>query len=44
MSNVQGQQNLRRAFQPPNVVYKMTYGNNPKVGCYVQAKENGRRY
>jgi pimeloyl-ACP methyl ester carboxylesterase len=39
ISNLQGQQNLRRAFQPPNVVYKIPYGNNPKAGHYVQAKD-----
>jgi pimeloyl-ACP methyl ester carboxylesterase len=39
MSGVQGQENLRRAFQPPNVVYKTPYGNNPKAGRYVKAKD-----
>ncbi len=39
ISNVQGQQILRRAFQPPNVVYKTPYGNNQKAGRYVQAKD-----
>ena len=39
MSNAQAQQNLRRAFQPPNVVYKTPYGNNPKAGRFVQAKD-----
>jgi pimeloyl-ACP methyl ester carboxylesterase len=39
MLTVYGQQNLRRAFQPPNVVYKTPYGNNPKAGHYVQAKD-----
>ena len=40
MSNVQAQQkNLRRAFQPANVVYKIPYGNNTKAGHYVQAKD-----
>ena len=38
-SNIHGQQNLKRAFQPPNVVYKTPYGNNPKAGHYVQAKD-----
>ena len=38
-SNVQAQQNLRRAFQPPTVVNKMPYGNNPKAGHYVQVKD-----
>jgi pimeloyl-ACP methyl ester carboxylesterase len=39
MSNIQGQQNLRRAFQPPNVAYKIPYGNNPKAGRFAQAKD-----
>lgn len=39
VSNLYGQQNLRRAFQPPNVVYKIPYGNNPQAGHYVQAKD-----
>lgn len=39
MSAVQAQQNLKRAFQPPSVVYKTPYGNNPKAGHYVQAKD-----
>jgi pimeloyl-ACP methyl ester carboxylesterase len=39
VSNIYGQQNLRRAFQPPNVVYKTPYGNNPKAGRYAQAKD-----
>jgi pimeloyl-ACP methyl ester carboxylesterase len=39
ISNVQGQQNLRRAFQPPNVVNKIPYGNNAKAGHYVQAND-----
>ena len=39
ISNVQAQQNLRRAFQPPNVVNKIPYGNNPKAGHYVQVKD-----
>jgi pimeloyl-ACP methyl ester carboxylesterase len=38
-SNIHAQQNLRRAFQPPNVVNKIPYGNNPKAGHYVQAKD-----
>jgi len=32
-----GQQNLRRVFQPANVVNKIAYGANPKAGHYVQA-------
>jgi pimeloyl-ACP methyl ester carboxylesterase len=39
MSNINAQQNLRRAFQPSNVVYKTPYGNNPKAGHYVQADD-----
>jgi pimeloyl-ACP methyl ester carboxylesterase len=39
MSTIQGQENLRRAFQPPNMVYKTPYGNNPKAGHFVQAKD-----
>jgi pimeloyl-ACP methyl ester carboxylesterase len=38
-TNIQAQQTLRRAFQPPNVVYKNPYGNNPKFGHYVQSKD-----
>ena len=39
LSNLQAQQNLVRAFQPPTVVNKIPYGNNPKVGRYVQAND-----
>jgi pimeloyl-ACP methyl ester carboxylesterase len=39
MFHVQGQQNLRRAFQPPGVVNKIPYGNNTKAGHYVQAND-----
>jgi pimeloyl-ACP methyl ester carboxylesterase len=39
MSNIQAQQNLRRAFQPPTVVNKIPYGANAKAGHYVQAKD-----
>jgi pimeloyl-ACP methyl ester carboxylesterase len=39
VSNLYGQQNLRRAFQPPNVVNKIPYGNNAKAGHYVQAND-----
>jgi pimeloyl-ACP methyl ester carboxylesterase len=39
MGSVDAQQNLRRAFHPPTVVYKIPYGNNPKAGHYVQAKD-----
>lgn len=38
-SNIYGQQNLRRAFQPPNVVYKTPYGNNPNEGHYAQTND-----
>lgn len=34
-----GQQNLRRAFQPSNVVNKIPYGANSEVGKYVQSKD-----
>jgi pimeloyl-ACP methyl ester carboxylesterase len=37
--NTNAQQNLLRAFQPPNVVNKIPYGNNPKAGRYVQADD-----
>ncbi|TRX43118.1 alpha/beta fold hydrolase [Flavobacterium restrictum] len=33
------QKNLRRAFQPANVVNKVPYGNNLKAGHYVQAND-----
>lgn len=33
------QQNLIRAFQPANMVYKTPYGNNPEAGHYVQTKD-----
>jgi pimeloyl-ACP methyl ester carboxylesterase len=39
MPNLYGQQPLRRAFQPPTVVNKIPYGNNPKAGHSVQAKD-----
>ena len=39
ISTLNGQQNLRRAFQPTNVVNKIPYGNNPKAGHYVQAND-----
>jgi pimeloyl-ACP methyl ester carboxylesterase len=38
-SALYGQQQLRRAFQPANVIYKTPYGNNPGAGHYVQAKD-----
>ncbi|RDB02618.1 alpha/beta fold hydrolase [Runella aurantiaca] len=38
-SYVYGQQNLRRAFQPPSVVNKMPYGANAKAGHYAQTKD-----
>jgi pimeloyl-ACP methyl ester carboxylesterase len=37
--NLQAQQNLIRAFQPPGVINKTPYGNNPKAGHYVQAND-----
>jgi pimeloyl-ACP methyl ester carboxylesterase len=37
--NIYGQKSLIRAFQPANVVNKIPYGNNPKAGHYVQAKD-----
>lgn len=39
MSNVQAQKPLIRAFQPPTVVNKIPYGNNPKAGKYAQTKD-----
>lgn len=38
-SHIYGQQSLRRAFQPPNVIYKTPYGNNPIAGHYAQTKD-----
>lgn len=38
-ANILAQQTLRRAFQPPNVVYNTPYGNNPKFGHYAQTKD-----
>lgn len=35
-SHIYGQQSLRRAFQPSNVVNKIPYGNNPQFGHFVQ--------
>jgi pimeloyl-ACP methyl ester carboxylesterase len=34
-----GQQNIRRAFQPENVVNSIPYGANSEVGKYVQSKD-----
>jgi pimeloyl-ACP methyl ester carboxylesterase len=34
-----GQQNIRRAFQPENVVNRIPYGANSEVGKYVQSKD-----
>jgi pimeloyl-ACP methyl ester carboxylesterase len=34
-----GQQNLRRAFQPPGVVNKIPYGANSEAGKYLQLKD-----
>lgn len=39
ISNVQAQQTLRRAFQPPNVVNKIPYGANAEAGQYVQTRD-----
>jgi pimeloyl-ACP methyl ester carboxylesterase len=39
LSNLSGQQNLVRAFQPVNVLNKIPYGNNPEAGRYVQVKD-----
>jgi pimeloyl-ACP methyl ester carboxylesterase len=39
ISNASAQQNVIRAFQPANVVNTIPYGNNPKAGHYVQAKD-----
>ena len=39
ISNLHGQQTMRRAFQPANVVNNIPYGNNPKAGAYAQAKD-----
>jgi len=33
------QQNLRRAFQPPNVVNKIPYGANAEAGHYVKSND-----
>jgi pimeloyl-ACP methyl ester carboxylesterase len=33
------QQTLRRAFQPPNVVNKIPYGANAKIGKYAKTKD-----
>ena len=37
--NTEAQKPLIRAFQPPTVVNKVPYGNNSKVGKYVQTKD-----
>lgn len=39
LSTTYGQKPLIRAFQPTHVVNKIPYGNNPKAGHYVQAKD-----
>ncbi|MBC7775758.1 MAG: alpha/beta fold hydrolase [Phycisphaerae bacterium] len=36
---VHGQKNLRRVFQPSNVVNKIPYGNNASAGHFVQADD-----
>jgi len=33
------QQNLRRAFQPPNMVNKISYGANAEAGHYVNSSD-----
>lgn len=38
-TNLIGQENLKRAFQPSNIINKIPYGNNPKAAHYVQAKD-----
>ncbi|AXE21922.1 alpha/beta hydrolase (plasmid) [Runella rosea] len=38
-SYVYGQQNLRRAFQPPSIVNKIPYGANAKAGHYAKTKD-----
>jgi pimeloyl-ACP methyl ester carboxylesterase len=38
-SNIQGQENLRRAFQPANVINKIPYGANLPAGKYAQTKD-----
>lgn len=38
-SDVYGQQKLRRAFQPSDVVNKIPYGANAQAGQYVQAND-----
>jgi pimeloyl-ACP methyl ester carboxylesterase len=36
---IHAQKPLIRAFQPPNVVNKIPYGNNPTTGKYAQTKD-----
>ncbi len=38
-SNIYGQQQLRRFFQPANLVNKISFGANEKAGRYVHAKD-----
>ena len=38
-SNIKAQKPLIRAFQPPNVVNKIPYGNNSKAGKFAQTKD-----
>jgi pimeloyl-ACP methyl ester carboxylesterase len=38
-SDLLGQENLRRAFQPAHVVNKTPYGANPSAGQYVQTDD-----
>ncbi|MBS2100980.1 alpha/beta fold hydrolase [Carboxylicivirga linearis] len=37
--NIFAQQNLRRVFQPENVINEISYGANPEAGYYVQADD-----
>lgn len=39
LSNAKAQKPLIRAFQAPNVVNKIPYGNNPEAGKYAQTKD-----
>ena len=38
-SHIYGQQNLRRAFQPPLVINKIPYGANAEAGHYVKSND-----
>lgn len=39
ITKIEGQQNLRRAFQPANRINKTPYGNMPEAGHYAKAKD-----